>query len=691
MLRNVFSAALVFLALPFAVGCAGAADERDDEVESTAQALTGSTTMPKWQDIKDGVDVNGTKSFVLDRGSKFPIIFQMTGGAMTNLANNGGFELKGDLQLITPVGSLDLLNADITLTQTQTGRLDTISGTVSLAAPNLGYLQSLTMNAPLSATIAYELGKDLKASGVSAPILDGRKYLGFTFSAGLSAQMGPVNFNLGEGKGGTLVLDPSDPSFFTTGNLVGLDGVGPLSGVAFGMSAEGLLQFTPGTTWGINDANANGFTGHLYSTGTVKLSRIPISITGEAVFNLDPTHSGQVIGRSLPAGFEVGVNGSLNFDMDVKALNFSFPLATATTIAKVTREEQEAWISANIGPDTTWMPNVLPLIPSANTKFAALVSSAKDASYVKAETDLSLDTNKFYSLVPQLKGITLPSMTIAQSSFLANSDGVTASGSFTTPGQGFIQAGANATVLATFPAADRSQSVIHMDGDIVIGGVTIASAAAQIDKSGFSVNGQLSTLKVSGSVTHTGAMFDGFITLPLKGTSLVMEETADAVYCGYTYADDVSSCAAKDLVSISETVACDFQQVTDGAKCGFEDAGDDIVCGLTLGQDCKKPKTCTVSMGTCNQPVQKCKLPATCPHLTADTDFDFGTLTGDVHVAIIEGTVSASVSGNICPPDHIPGWGSCPSIGTAKVTLGAKPQVCVSGLDHSLGDVCVNF
>lgn len=713
--RIVPAALLALFALP-AVGCA-ASEGGDDDAAKTEQGLSQIAPPPVAIPIAipetGSVDQNGMMAFVVGKGEAFPLVFHAAKKAVKKIKT--GFSIDGDLTLDTPAGPLTLAKAEVVFEwNADKSGIERFSGTVEIPAPGLGALSGFaSVGAPARATLGWDYGKNLKTK-LDAPMLDDRKYLAFDYTVGASASAGPVSFQAPGGKGGTLVLDPQDPSFFMTGGLLGLDSVGPLSDMALGLSARGLLPFEPQNTWGVED-EAKSFTGHVYAKGKVTLTRIPLSIDGELVVNVDPTGQGRRLGSALPEGVQLGANGTLSFTVDfLKFFTFEVPLAHATVGARITDAEQDAYVSGDVGPDTSWLPTPLPFIPSANAKVAAYVSSDIQKSHLKAEAEYVFKANKLYSLVPNMPQIMLKDIPIAKATLTANAQGIRVTGTASTPPIPILKPKATLAFDASFPEQPEN-FFMTMAGDLSIADFPLGAASARIDKNGMKAEGTFNTpisqIAMSGAVTGSGADLRGTIKVDLKGLQQVTQTVTDGAVCGYDYVRDGSVCGyetVRDGALCGSTIVkdaaicgssyvtsaweCGTRTVTDGAICGWNYLKSAYECMASGFSNCKSPKSCDVASScwvpnscsianTCTV-AKSCEKAKTCETKVEVPDFDFGTLEGQLRVTVQSGKATGSVSGRVCKD------GTCMSLGGARVELGASPRVCVSGLKGAVGEVC---
>ena len=335
---------------------------------------------------------------VVGASSRFPLVFRV--GARDVEATAAGYRVSGSITLDTPAGRLPLTRADLEFVwaSDRSKGLERLSGTIDLPVPSLGALSGFTSTEPVRAAVGYELGADL--TDLDAPLLPERRYLVFDFASGNASSAGPVSFSSPAGRSGTLVLDPSDPSFFVTGDFMGLDGVGPLSDLALGLSARGLLPFEPQETWGVEDV-ADPFTGHLYARGKVTLKKIPVSIDGEVVVNVDPTGKGRRFGSQMTDGIAIGANGTVSYAVDfLKFFTFEVPFAHATVGLRITDKEQHGYVSGRV-EGRTGSP-AFPFAPGAEREGRCVRRRGPEEVVPRRRDGDVLKANELLKLVPAI-------------------------------------------------------------------------------------------------------------------------------------------------------------------------------------------------------------------------------------------------------------------------------------------------
>jgi hypothetical protein len=208
--------------------------------------------------------------------------------------------------------------------------------------PLAGFLQQDALNVSLpGASLGIKLGSQLGSLG--APLNPALPYLYATASTGASASYGGVQVGL-DGNSMTAVFDPADPFIYLQAD-----------NFAFGGSLNGQIPFQ---AWAQSGAvPLNSLYGHLYGKGSFSLGELPLSVTGEAVINLDanpldgpvPVNGRTVwdVINSLPVpatstlkDVQVGINGEVDLGYQWGLLDMTLPLALASVMY------EDGWLGA---------------------------------------------------------------------------------------------------------------------------------------------------------------------------------------------------------------------------------------------------------------------------------------------------------------------------------------------------------
>jgi hypothetical protein len=707
-------------------GMGGGKNEDDSDDPSRQQLLPDGEVAP-----------NGFAVFTLDPEGAVPVVLRTLSSNVTKLEN--GFELEGTVMVDAPNDEhITLFEAELKLEYDSakgTG-LQSFNGSVRLPFPKLGFMSDSSVKDPVYAAVGFDLGQNLEQ--VDAPLKGERKYLYFTFSAGLEAQIGDLTVSTAHNQSATMTLDVSDPAFFVKASLGGL--MGPVDEASVGFSLGGHLPFTPETTWGI-DQDATTFDGHLWIGGKVNLNdlKLPLAIGGNTVIDVDPNDDGETLFTQPKDGFQFGSNSELDISLEAGLIAFEVPVAQSTIVGRVGNDLSYAYYSGNVKAGNGWMPEEVPLKNTAQLKAAGHASSHLDEMYFMAEGDLSLDAGK----LGDWTGIDLNDLAMAKATLDIDKNGVLVTGTASAAFSPYLGLKGDVDAVGYFNGRPEGWYVT-LDGQLVVSGVDLSAAAhARLDETGMLVSGifetPISLIDMSGSITSAGVDLHGHaeITIPIVAGKEIAQWVTDAAVCGYETVTDAAVCGYE---TVKDGTKCGYNYVKDGSECGYSYAKDGAECGYSYVQSgaecgysyvqsaalcgvsvfsdiahcgwdcvsslfsscscsvanschvankCNVANTCTFE-ASCNVP-NTCSVPGTCERVkTCEQkitvpDFDYGSFKGVVDVGIGNSGVEGAVAGQYCV-----NGGSCTTLAGGRIELSSgKPEACVDVA--GLGEFCAPF
>ncbi|MDH5446381.1 MAG: hypothetical protein OEY52_12580 [Gammaproteobacteria bacterium] len=594
--------------------------------------------------------------------------------------NVTGLQVTGNLLLASPMGDIVIFGANLIFEYgANLTDIERIRGTAQVPFPAVGMLEGVEIGTPAMADVGLDYGVNLDE--LEAPLKPNRQYLFFKFNAGFEASAGPISFEAPGGKSITFVLDPLDPFFFLTGSLPGLDEVAGVSDLGIGMSLQGNIPFAPETTWGI-DGDIGTFDAHLYLQGEIPLARLPLSIDGVLAANLDPDKDGATIFNDQNPDMQFGGNGTLNVSVDfLKFFSFGFPLGNASLGIQVQNDVQNAYISGELDPDTSFIPQELvPIQPSSNVKMAGLISSDIKKSYLKGEGEYNLNASNLSDLV----GITLNDLAASEGTLNIDSTGFKLTAKTSANIHPAIDLGGSADLTARF-TGDPSDWMIGLHGNMSIAGVGLEDSGVTIDTSGLSANGSfvtpISRVSMSGDIDASGVDLRGRteLTIPVSGVEQVLEWVVDGAYCGY---DKVTSAAKCGVDTVKDAAICGTKTITDGAICGYKTITSIFECGINLiggAKTCKIANSCKVA-NTCSVP-KSCNIAKGC-NKTTNIDISLGDVKAVVDLKIGSSGLGGTVSGEYCHNSN------CQTLGGGQVKASASGVKACITIPAGVGEVC---
>ncbi len=726
-------------------------DSQGNEVDVAGPLAPAASTAEEAQALLDdppetGSVRNGFVALVVDRQSDRPLVFFTFASNVTTLEN--GYEVHGALLLTTPLGQVPIANASVVFEKGDDPKygLERVRGFVGMPFPVAGALRGFEVDDLVTASIGLDWGKNLK--DLEAPIHDDRKYLFFHYQTGFEARSGPISITLPGAADATLIFDPFDPFLFARGSLLGLSALGPVEDVALGLSARGRIPFAPETTFELG-AGIEPFEGQLYFGGSVPLARLPMTLSGHMVLDIDPNGDGRPLGAIDQAGMELGLNGDVALTASfLDILSFEAPIGQATVGLRVTGDEQQAYLSGVIEPDQSFLPDELPLRAEQTIEVAGFISSEIEDSYLVLEGEYRM----VGSSLTQKVGVDLSDLAVAEARLDVDRRGFRLAGTMrvgVTLAKD-LEIGGGAAVEAFF-ADDPADFYVRITGDVTVAGQELFDARVRMDAHGLFVEGELDTgvsrIAVTGFITQRGAELGGeaSVHIPVQTGKKVLETLVDGAICGYEAVTDGAKCGYE---VVSDGAVCGYEKVTDGAVCGYQTVTNGAVCGyqtvtsgalcgyqtVTSGvlcgthevckwlgaigihvcddapNTCSVPKTCTDPSApktctdlslpkTCNDLAKPktcadlarpktcadLEKPRTCEHESVIPDFDYGTLEGKIALSLGTRGLSGEVSGDYCESG-----GGCTRLAGGRVKVGDPLTACID-VPPGLGEFCAPF
>lgn len=327
----------------------------------------------------------------------------LSGAEQISTNSDGSTHFRGVLKVPLSGGRyLELPGASVDMTFTESGRLQTIQGTVGF--PELAVSGGLLGTLPLAPTVAgpalqigYAYGRDLGFTDL--PVEDDTPYYYFATQSGVGMTLGPVEIASDSFGSSQFILNPMSPTLlFYSSQLPGLPpAVGALG---IGVSGSNGIPWTAQRTTGV-EAQMVDFGGDLYVYGELSL---PIPARGPVDF--EATASGAITAdvndnlftssaaASDPTGWieQVGANANLDVTASLGAASITQNVAGSSLLYR--RH------GAHGLPSLTYVGEVNPgglNIPAFPVSFTAktavsayLDTGAVEASFVEMSGDVKV-------------------------------------------------------------------------------------------------------------------------------------------------------------------------------------------------------------------------------------------------------------------------------------------------------------
>ncbi len=681
--------------------------------------------------INDGeIGKNGFATFTLDPKGAWPVVLQTLAKNVREL--DDGIAISGTIVVEVPGDQqLTFAEAEVELKygSDRSQGLQSFQGACRLPFPTGGLMKGVNVGDLATASVGYDVGA--KIENVDAPLEDSRKYFFFNFSTGLSASIANASLSVGPGVATTMAIDPSDPSLFVKGAFGGL--LGPVEEASVGLSYGGHLPFAPAKTWGI-DTNVASFNGHLWLGGKVNLVKIPISIGGNTVIDLDPNDDGKSFFQDPAGGYGFGSNSDVFLSLGYGIVGLELPLGGATVVGQMSSTAGHAYYTGEIGAGTAF-GDLLPIQNTQALQAAGYFSSNLQDSYFKAQGEaVSFDA----TTLGKWTSINIEPMAMTKITLDIDKNGARIKGKASKSFSPLIALSGDVNAEAFFNGKPDGW-YIKLDGNMGVKGVTLANAHAELGKAGANVSGKMKTplseIKMVGTITASNVNLQGTAqvkTPVVKGKKIIeevicgVEIVTDKARCGAEWVKDAGECgmhytssgAECGYETVTDAAKCGSEYISSGAECGYETVTDAAICGVDtvsgvakcgakcvssmfkkckcklpktckVAKKCDVPKTCTVAK-SCNvanscEVTKTCEKTKMCKNEVTIPNVNFGNFTGDVTLKLGNNGLSGEVSGNYCPPN-----GACTKLTGGYIeTSNGKFEACVKV--PAVGKVCSGF
>ncbi len=420
----------------------------------------------------------GMETFIIGAADDVPVVLRSHASTVSEAAQ--GFGVDGTLLMETPLGHMAISDAAVDLVGDAASgahnQLVDMVGSANVSLPDMGVLEDIAIDDLVQAQVGFGYGRDL--DHLDAPLVDERLYMYFDFDAGMSTSLGPIDFSIPQGAEATVVIDAADPSFYARGSVSGLGPLGDIPDVGFGVSATGLLPFEPAYTWGVED-EAEAFDAHIYLNGTIPLGRLPVSIDGEAVVDIDPDDDGETIIDDVDEQLRIGANADVIVNLDSGVgLTMDLKVGGATFAATLGGSESSGYFSAAAGTDELEfdLGIPLPIAPVAQVNVAGFVSEEFSDSFMRANGDFVVE-------LPLIAGVNMHGdMSFDRDGFVMNAT----AGAFVNP---LVELDGDAAV--SIVARGTDDWMVEMVGNFDVIGMDLADdATLAFNQDGVFVNGE---------------------------------------------------------------------------------------------------------------------------------------------------------------------------------------------------------
>ena len=282
---------------------------------------------------------------------------------------------------------------------------------------------------------------------------------------------------------------------------------------AIGFSANGWIPFEARTT-GMMPFDVAEFSGQIYMRGEIPMSSF-LTLEGD-VF----TYIGEYgVAQGGNGDLVLGIPGLPDF------IDFSIHLGQATAAYKVTEKDQKTFVSGTLKPDTAFLQDYLPIMPTNEAKVEGYVGDDIQNTMLTIEGEMNLGAETLGDWI----GVNLNDLYMTRSKMTINGDGVVINGATRAQISPDIQISSEVSVHAALSWSDPEDITLRMVGNMDILGVALEDVTLEVSSRGLSVNGAFVTpvtrVAMAGSITSAGPQLSGAgsISLDLGAISGAMQ------------------------------------------------------------------------------------------------------------------------------------------------------------------------
>ena len=284
---------------------------------------------------------------------------------------------------------------------------------------------------------------------------------------------------------------------------------------AIGFSANGWIPFKAETT-NVMPVDIADFSGQFYLHGSIPMTNF-LTLDGEVV-----TYIGEYgVAQGGNGNVSLGIPGLPDF------IDFDIELGQATAAYKVTASDQLTYVSGILKPDTAFLEDYLPIMPSSEATVEGYIGDDIQNTMLTIKGESSLGAATLGNWI----GLNLSDLAMTQSTMTINGSGVEISGVSRMQISPDIQVNSDISVYAQLSWQNPEALTLRLTGNMDIFGVALEDVTLQIGSSGMMVNGAFVTpatrIAMAGSIDASGPQLSGSgaINLDMGAITGTMQDT----------------------------------------------------------------------------------------------------------------------------------------------------------------------
>ncbi len=266
---------------------------------------------------------------------------------------------------------------------------------------------------------------------------------------------------------------------------------------AIGFSANGWIPFEA-SSGDVMPFDIAEFSGQFYFHGSIPMTNF-LTLDGDVV-----TYIGEYgIAQGGNGDVSLGIPGLPDYiDLDIH-------LGQATAAYKVTTSDQLTYVSGQMKPDTAFLQDYLPIMPSAEATVKGYIGDDIQNTMLTIEGKSSLGAATLGNWI----GLNLSDLAMTRSTMTINGTGIEISGVSRMQISPDIQVNSEIAVYAQLSWENPESVLLRLTGNMDVFGVALEDVTLQIDASGMMVNGAFVTpvtrVAMMGSIDASGPQLSG--------------------------------------------------------------------------------------------------------------------------------------------------------------------------------------
>lgn len=266
---------------------------------------------------------------------------------------------------------------------------------------------------------------------------------------------------------------------------------------AIGFSANGWIPFEARKV-GVMPFDVAEFSGQFYIRGAIPFANF-LTLNGDVV-----TYIGEYgIAQGGNGDVEMGIPGLPDY------IDFSLSLGEATAAYQLTEGDQKTYVSGKLKPDTEFLQDFLPIMPSAGASVVGYVGNDLQNTMLTIEGETSLGAQTLGDWL----GLNLNDLSMVSSTMSINAQGVELNGVSRMQISPDIQVDSEISVYAAISWNNPEDVTLRLAGNMNVFGVALENATLEISSQGLAVNGAFVTpvtrVAMAGSITSAGPQLSG--------------------------------------------------------------------------------------------------------------------------------------------------------------------------------------